>query len=338
MVARARWESSTRSRGWAWLLSCVVWGTTVPAGVATVEAADPRIDFDLPPVVECRDVTPAEFAELHPDRRIIEATLRVSMRLQAGAAEDVREITIEIASPHQSLLVHDYAPDLVLESELAGEIQITKTRETGSSLGAGVNGGTSLPYGGVNVNLSPHASLGASKRDLTTETIKRIPAKDVVLVGGTMDHGYGVFFKFRPTGQTPLEGRKEFVCRYVAPREWRGDYVRVAIRATGEHKEYFMKSVKPSGQLNRELGLYLAGDEAAQGAAWRLAVEQGLAPPRRENSPARVETFQQSAAANAATEQGPAPRGARLSQTRPTAPPAPVAHQASRPVAAEKTA
>lgn len=319
MSARLCWLFSWKLFGVSPLAMCLFFGLQP----ALVRASGPEIEFDLVPVVECRDVTPPEFAATHPDQRVIEAVLRISMRLKSGSAHDVREITLEVASRDQSLLVFDYCPNLVLESDVAGEIEITKTHETGSSIGAGITGGTGIPYGGVNVNVSPNATVGTSKRDQLTETAKRIPDKDVVLVGGTMDSGYGVFFKFRPSGQTPVEGRKEFVCRYVVPRTWRGDWLAVSIHAIGEHKEYFLKSIKPSGAGQWELGLFLAGDKEARSAAWQLAATQGLVSPRQ------VEAYaQREAAANSAAANSPAMQQVQLSSKR-----ALVTHTAMKPVA-----
>src|SRR5688500_16612904 len=71
-----------------------------------VRADDPALTFDFGRALECRDVTPIEYAELYPDERIVEATLRLSVHLTGGAINDVAEIRVEIVDGDSRLLVH----------------------------------------------------------------------------------------------------------------------------------------------------------------------------------------------------------------------------------------
>ena len=64
------------------------------AGAAAAE--DPEVQFDCDPVVVCYDITPVDFSLSNPDEKIIEATVRISTRMTAGATSDLTELVYEI--------------------------------------------------------------------------------------------------------------------------------------------------------------------------------------------------------------------------------------------------
>src|SRR5687767_1658286 len=102
-----------------------------PAAVARAES--PRVHFDMPLVVACRDVSEPAFAAANPSHRLVEARLAISTLLLEGVERDLTQLFIRIDSPQRSLTVVDYLPKTLHESRLAGPIGITKTREKSAS-------------------------------------------------------------------------------------------------------------------------------------------------------------------------------------------------------------
>jgi hypothetical protein len=180
-----------------------------------------------------------------------------------------------------------------LESEVVGNIEVCKTTEKVSSLGATIGGSISAPYGPVNVQAAPAGSIGTSKRNVLKETAQKLPPLNVVVVSGTTNQEHGVFFKVKPSPQSSLEGTQEFVCRFIVPQTWRGDWTRFSCRARGENKRCFFKTVEQCGEATFLVGLHLEGDGEAREAAERLSEAQGYASgSSAENRPSQ-DTFSQ---------------------------------------------
>ena len=49
------------------------------------------MQFDMPYAVACRDVTPPNYAELHPGYKLMEAKLEISSLLAAGQEKDLTQ-------------------------------------------------------------------------------------------------------------------------------------------------------------------------------------------------------------------------------------------------------
>lgn len=245
-------------------------------------AAGPKVGFDLGYAVECRDVTQQAFAMLHPDEKVIEANLRLSVRLERGEETDVEQLLFEITSPAERLRVIDFLPKTQLEVESQDGVEVTKTTETIHSLGGSL--GTNLAVTARDVKNNgltltqamPAVNANTTHRNQTQETSKKIPPGKVVIASGTQNNEHGVFFKLKRSAVTPFEGVKTISFRFVVPSDWRGDWVVLSAEARGRVKRYFFKSVESCGQAKAFIGLYLAGDAAAERAAMELAEQQEL--------------------------------------------------------------
>src|SRR5438034_11795922 len=90
-------------------------------------AEQPRVSFDMPYAVACRDVTPGEYSASHPGYKLMEAKLEISSLLTAGQEKDLTEYFIRIESPQRTLAIADYLPKTKHEA-LASSI----TKEIGS--------------------------------------------------------------------------------------------------------------------------------------------------------------------------------------------------------------
>ncbi|HVX64185.1 MAG TPA: hypothetical protein VHC19_26415 [Pirellulales bacterium] len=251
-----------------------------PAGAAY--AAGPKVGFDLGYMVECRDVTQQAFAILHPDEKVIEANLRVSVRLLKGEEQDIEQLLFELTSPTERLRVVDFLPKTQIEPESTDGISVTKTTETVHSFGGSL--GTNLAVSAGNgkhnsVTLTqalPAVNGNSTHRNQLQETSKKIAPGKVIIAAGTLDNEHGVFFKLKRSAVTPFEGTRTLSFRFVVPSQWRGDWIVLSAQATGRVKHYFFKSIEPCGDAKAFIGLYLAGDADAELAARELAEGQEL--------------------------------------------------------------
>lgn len=232
-------------------------------------AGEPQLAFDFGRTVECRDVTPPDFAESYPDERIVECTLRLSISLSGGSIDDVRTVRIEINDRDQRLRVFDFSPTTKLESTLSDDIEWTKTTESTHAIGASLGGELPACVGDVVAHVTPTINAAKGGKETITETQKRIAPKQVVVASGTIDHEHGVFFTLRPSPQASLEGVHELTVAFIVPASWRGDAVRVTCQATGEQKVLWVKQQKVWAEMSSGVALYLAGDADARRAAER---------------------------------------------------------------------
>ena len=239
------------------------------AGAAVAE--DPDMQFDCDPTVVCRDITPVDFSLSNPDEKIIEATIRISTRMTAGATEDLTELVYEIQSPLGR--IDDFSPRTKLSSEYVEPIQIVKTVGKNNTIGGSVNGTMAAPIP-LPASAHPVASLGRNEHDSVTEEMRKMPAKKPLIISGTFSQRQGVFFKFKQSNQVSLEGIKSITCSFIVPRDWRGDYLLLSCRADGQRSRYFIKGIYPCGESRFVVGLYLEGDLEAKQAAIGLADRQ----------------------------------------------------------------
>jgi hypothetical protein len=231
---------------------------------------EPQLSFDFGRAIECRDVTPPAFLETHPDERVIDCTLRLSVNLAEGSIGDVASIRVEMTDADRRLRVVGFSPCTKLESEFAEDLETTKTKESANTFTASLGGELPAPLGNVVAHVTP--TLGGTKggKETVTEKVVRVAPKHAVVASGTMNEEHGVFFTLRPSPTTSLEGVHELSVQFMVPANWRGDAIRVSCQATGSQKVWWVKQPKVWAQKTSPVALYLAGDTAARRAAERL--------------------------------------------------------------------
>jgi hypothetical protein len=210
----------------------------------------------------------------HPDLKIVEARIRVSMLLAEGSAADLDELRIEIASPARRLPVFSYSPATTLDTDVVGTVETIASGDITRNATAGIGGNAALHEGPFHLQLSPSASSGKTEHQGVKETYRKRPPQQAVVTTGTSHAEHGVFFKFRRSTQDTLEGVKELTCRYTVPLEWKGDWVLLTCQARAASTRYLVKSIEPCGQLKVFLALYQQDERAAREAASRLADAQ----------------------------------------------------------------
>jgi hypothetical protein len=221
-------------------------------------AKPPRVRFDTMPAVACRDVTDEEFALLHSGERLLEAKFEVSSILDSGSEAELTEFFFRMTSPQQSFRVVDYSPRTTLSSDYSGGISIEKKKEGARGLGLNATGG----WEGAKLTGSGDAG---SKNSLTTK-YELVAPMESVIASGTIQDGYGVYFKLRRSRQGTLEGAKEYQIIFRASQHWRGDFLHVHCEARGMQRGFVhqLDEEVQCGFGQFPIALYLAGDEEAQ--------------------------------------------------------------------------
>lgn len=236
---------------------------------ASLLAGSPRVQFDVHPLVACRDVTTEEFARLNPADRLVEAKLHVSSLIKTGNEDDLIEYFYRIQSPRGSVQIVDYAPRTSLTTDFAGNIAIEDKKERVRSLGLSASGGYKYIAKG-----SASAEIGS--KNGSTVRYELVPEMQQLAASGTMRRGTAVFFKLKPSRQTSLEGSKQFTVVMRVPRSWRADLVHVYCYAQG-YDRGVVRSLDEktiSGTAVFPVALYQAGDGQARAVASNLTVAE----------------------------------------------------------------
>jgi hypothetical protein len=244
-----------------WTLLCLFSSAAMP----TAAAEPPRVQFDMPFVVACRDVTPADYAASHPGYKLIEAKLEISSLLIAGQEKDLTHYFLRVESPQHTLAIVDYLPKTMHEA-LVSKVVTEKSTERAVALGINLSEKYEL------LTLAgPSAGIGQKK----TSSVKTelLPPLETVAASGTLDRGSVLFFKIKSTPRNLLEGTREYALVLRVPANWRADYIRVHCEAEGTRHAMvstFDEQI-PCGQREFLVSLYQDGDEAARQIAENFA-------------------------------------------------------------------
>ena len=249
-----------------WLLLPVSLGLTASGISTTVSLAEaPRVRFDMPYAVGCRDVTPPEFAETRPGYKLMEAKLEISSLLAGGQEKDLTQFFVRVESPAHTLVIADYLPKTKHEA-LASSV--TKEDSTERVLALGVN--LSGKYELLTVP-GPSAGIGESKK--SSVKYELLPPLETVAASGTLDRGSALFFKIKSSPRNLLEGTREYGLVFKVPANWRADYIRVRCEAEGIRRGIVSTLDEQFTCGNREflVALYQDGDESARRLAENFA-------------------------------------------------------------------
>jgi len=234
--------------------------------VQAIDASPPRVTFDVNPLIACRDVTPADFAEANPDERLVRADVQVSSLIRKGGEDDLIQHFYRVKSPEETIQIVDYSPKTTLTSDISGNVTIEKKKENTNHVGLALSGPFDWP-----VKATGSGDLGTKSHDVVRYEL--LPQKSAIASSGTICRGYGVYFKLKPSRSTTLEGSKQLTLVFRVPKEWRGDYAHLSCTAIGLHRG----GARPfdermvCGHHRFVIALYADGDTSAKAAAERLA-------------------------------------------------------------------
>ena len=261
----------SRKRYWQAVVSISLF--LMPATEATASGKG-KVYFDVSHSVACYDVTVANPAWAEAGERVVEATIRVSMRITGGEESNLDYLIYTIQSPSRRLRVVDFSPRSEATSNIAGEIEVLTTREQGASTDAKVAAGLPVFFSGGVAQATPAIGVGQTNHETTTNKYSRVPKQQLLLASGTVDREHGVFFKLKPSPQHPLEGMREFTVRFSVPSSWQGDWITVQCKAVGSSGNPFFHKQESWGSLSVYIGLYLDGDIEARTLSDEVARRQ----------------------------------------------------------------
>lgn len=212
----------------------------------------PEVSFDVPESLVVADVTTNEFLRDHPEQRLFEVKVPVSLLLYQGEADRIRDVVIEIDGAADNLRVHDYTPRTHLQSEFTEPIEQKRSIGTDRSMAASL-GGTL----GADITIIPTMNAGKSESNTIVETTSKAPPKKAVIVSGTTQSHQAVFFKLRQSSQATLEGEQTFCVTFAAPEDWPGGTIEVRCVARGQQKWLLVERRKVWNETARPVKLRL---------------------------------------------------------------------------------
>jgi hypothetical protein len=248
--------------------SCLVFVCSI-LPLASALAETPRVHFDMPLALACRDVTSPEIAAANASQRLVEARFEISSLLLAGKESDLSQYFIRIDSPERTLEVVDYLPQTLHESRWAGPIGVTTTDEKNASIGISAQGQ-------YEVLSAVGATAGLGRKHTSRVKQDLLPPLETVSASGTLLRGSGVYFKLKSGPRRPLEGASEFALVLRVPRDWRADYMRVRCEAQAIQRGLVsaLDQTVMAGKRDFFVALYQEGDDQARQTAEQFAHRQ----------------------------------------------------------------
>lgn len=232
-------------------------------------ADGPRARFDVPQTVAVRDITTREFAFVHPNERLIEARVSVSMLLDRGPASDIRELVHRLESTTAGAQAVDYWPKTTLSTTIVGTTQVDREKSQNLQATADIN----ATYLGL-ANAKAHGEYQSRMRE--DSRYEQLPALELLTASGTVDRGRGVYFKLKPSPRTTLEGAHDYTIVLRVPRIWRSGLLYVSSEARGVERSPFPGGDSSSivGRGRFVVAIYQQGDTVAQQFAQRYAIAE----------------------------------------------------------------
>lgn len=232
------------------------------------------IEFDSKLSFPCREVTPKDYAAAHQDRKVVEATIRISANFIIEEKE-IESLVYRLVLPDH-LEIADYLPKTELASDVSGTVNVDERRGSRTSMMVSYEAGGKVGYRVPGADAEARASA-AGRGEKGSEVssgvqVKFLPPKQLIVAAGTQNRGQTLYFKLRPFSQITLEGEKEFAFLLLVPRDWAGDSI--VLDCAAYQKGY--KDVAARQAMG--VGLYMIGDAATRARVEKLAREAKPSP------------------------------------------------------------
>ena len=166
-----------------------------------LRAQPPQVQFDVPSMIGCRDVTPAGFAEANRDERLLEAQFQITSLIRRGAEDDLIQYLYRIESPERSMQIADYLPKTTLATSVVGNLGVETQLEQGSSIGI-------TAAGHYDQMVNAEATATASSKTASSVRYELLPRLELLAAAGTTSRGTGVYFKLKPSDAHVAGGRQ----------------------------------------------------------------------------------------------------------------------------------
>ena len=182
------------------------------------------VSFDVPKSVCVSEIADPELAHATPRKQVYEICLPVSTLVRTRKPLPPYQLWFFVQAPFAEWNVVDLQPQTELTTHYIGPLEIDRQEETSSRAGVSLSG--KLDQWG---NVQANSELSGRNKELR----RAIEAPPMMLLraSGTVDRGTGVYYKFRPSKQTTLEGSRELSYIVEVPATWRVALLRVHCRA-----------------------------------------------------------------------------------------------------------
>ncbi len=232
-------------------------------------AGSSLVAWDAPAIVIAEPVNPAVVSVPTISGNLVRLQFTVSALVSSEFRGKIVEYVVEVTNPHQSMRVLDLWPRTQVYSEIEGHIAVEHRRQQDSNL-AFTASGSFEPLA--------RASANGDYRDYrdVQEKYARKPPVQMLTSSGTIDRGYGAFFKFRPGPLPIVEGNIEFAILVEVPTQWRSGMIHVSLRSSGYRSQETLGS-RPIelGSARMWTAVHRLGDiEAAEQARRTVRHEQ----------------------------------------------------------------
>ena len=242
------------------------------ASIKSADAAPPQaVSFDAPAIVVAEPLDPSVHNAPTSGGTFLRLKLTVSTMIHPDYRGKVDEVVVSIDSPSRALRVVDFWPKTEMYSQVQGTITVANEMQKNQNFAFNVAGGYE-PFVRGNANGDFHS------QQQVHENYERRPPMQMLTSSGTVNRGYGAFFKFRPGPMPVLEGDRELALLVEAPLGWRADLLHVHMQAVGQASNGFGGTdIQSVGSAELWTAAHLLGDqEAAQMARHYMTTEQAV--------------------------------------------------------------
>ncbi|MFT7640657.1 MAG: hypothetical protein ACI9G1_002401, partial [Pirellulaceae bacterium] len=170
--------------------------------------------------------------------------------------------------------------------QYASDIDIEKRNENSKTFGLNLTGKVG------NVQLGPiSGGTNWSNKDQSTVKYELVPPMQTITSSGTVNRGFGAYFKHRPNRQGTFEGEREFTLVLRVSRDWRGGLMYVSCVAIGKRRSVVgvLDEQSVSGPQRFLVALHLAGDESAKNSAIEFTRREQLLREIAHQSAKKIE-------------------------------------------------
>ncbi len=230
---------------------------------AATAGSPTAVHFDAPAIVIAEPLESTVHDSPTSGGKFLRIKLVVSTFINPEYRGQVDEFVVSIESPSRALRVVDFWPKTELYSQVQGTITVANEMQRNQNFAFNVAGGYE-PFVRGAANGDFHSQQEVH------ENYQRRPPMQMLTSSGTVNRGYGAFFKFRP-GPTPvLEGDRELALLVEAPLGWRADLLHVRMQAVSQVNQGFGGSEAQNlGSTDLWTAVHLLGDNEAASLARR---------------------------------------------------------------------
>ena len=151
------------------------------AASQAANAGGPKIDFDVPEAVACREVAREDSVDHTPADKFIEARFSISSLLRSGREADLSHYLYRIEDVRRTMQVVAYLPKTQLSSQIVGKVSVDAKQGGSSNIG----GSLSARYDGI---ATGSLNAGVSKSSESRVRYELLPPKELHL--GNRNVGY----------------------------------------------------------------------------------------------------------------------------------------------------